>query len=60
MRHADTVPNLLTAKELRPFLEALGDAPTKDELETLITMADAEGNRLLDFEEACSIVALRS
>uniref|UniRef100_A0A7S1C6V5 Calmodulin n=1 Tax=Bicosoecida sp. CB-2014 TaxID=1486930 RepID=A0A7S1C6V5_9STRA len=58
--YASPLTESITAKDLRPLLQALGDNPTRDELQRLIILVDADGNGLIDFEEFLTLVAVRS
>jgi Ca2+-binding EF-hand superfamily protein len=50
----------ITAKHLGPLLRELGDEPTPDDLQELISKVDAEGNGLIDIEEFAALLAIRT
>lgn len=50
----------ITAKDLRPLLQYLGDHPSSKELQELIILVDADGNGVIDFDEFMTLVVMRS
>lgn len=50
----------ITAKELGVVMKSLGQSPTKEELRDMIQEVDLDGNKVIDFDEFCLMMAKMS